>query len=256
MTAFVTLKPKNNISSANLIRDAALRLNSNLQRRNTTQDTLQDTVDFLSDRGILNQNIQTSTNTRDNLNNQEISDFRNFALGTTLLNSGVTFYMTPNVGESGSATYGEISDIRMPASVIYYLGSPSRSYSISAKLFARTTTEANRAYRDLRLLRSWRMPEVGPGGPRGVELATGDAGASTPRILNLSGYNGMFNDITCVMTELNITYPEDVDYIPTSGGVMVPVFFDVSVSLKEGRSLKDLENFDINSFRSGRLPNW
>jgi hypothetical protein len=252
MTTFVRLEPKNKVDISQIVRTSSLVQSSNyLNQQASSVAALSNTLNAPARDMVL----RGFENFRSGLENEA----RNFLLGAGLSNSGVTFLITPNVSESSSATYGEISDIRMPASIIYYLGSPSRMFSITAKLFARTQSEADYTYTIIRLLRSWRMPEKGAGqegSGSGIELATGSAGQSTPKILQLSGYNGMFNNITVVLTELNFTFPEDVDYISASSGHKVPILSEVTISLKEGRSINDLKQFDINSFRSGRLPNW
>ncbi len=278
MTTFVRLEPKNKVDISQIIRaenlisnsNAASSANSSLQGRLSINNTTNSVTNFIQNnldpaavnniRAELDRRNQQLTQEFVNSNNPDDPNaYQNFLLGAGLSNSGVTFLITPNVSESGSATYGEISDIRMPASIIYYLGSPSRLFTITGKLFARTKSEADYTYTIIRLLRSWRMPEKGAGqqgGGSGTELATGAGGQSTPKILQLSGYNGMFNNITVVMTELNFTFPDDVDYITASSGHKVPILSEVSITLKEGRSIQDLKQFDINSFRSGRLPNW
>jgi hypothetical protein len=79
---------------------------------------------------------------------------------------------------------------------------------------------------------------------------------TTPRVLNLSGYNGMFNNIPVVVVDLSLNFPPDTDYISSSSGVMVPILSEVSCTVKEIRSLDDIKKFNIDQFRSGQLENW
>lgn len=68
------------------------------------------------------------------------------------------------------------------------------------------------------------------------------------------------NRIPVVMTSLNITYPEDVDYIPVIGGSggtePFPVKMDVTLSLVETHSPQEFERFDLAAYKSGTLANF
>lgn len=62
------------------------------------------------------------------------------------------------------------------------------------------------------------------------------------------------NKIPVVLTSLQITYPEDVDYIPSSlNQEPFPVRIDVSVSLTETHSPLEYENFSLKDFKLGKL---
>ena len=69
--------------------------------------------------------------------------------------NSVTFFLTPEISESRSVTYVEISDILMPASILIYMGSPSRQFTLNAKFLARSKAEADIAFRNKSLLESW-----------------------------------------------------------------------------------------------------
>lgn len=186
-------------------------------------------------------------------------------LGSSLANSasaeagdfyGVRFLLTPEISESGGANYAEISDIRTPASILVYMGTPSRTFSITGKLFARTVDEADRSWRYINILRSWRMPETVGGG--GVGGGGSDGMPDSPTIVNLFGYGPMFQAIPTVMTSLNLEFPSDVDYIRASSGADIPILMNVSISLKEAHQINDITNgaFDIFQYRQGTLKNW
>lgn len=72
------------------------------------------------------------------------------------------------------------------------------------------------------------------------------------------------NRVPVVMTSLDITYPEDVDYIPVflpSSGVTsqtepFPRKMDVTISLVETHSPREYENFDLLAFKQGNLRNF
>lgn len=72
----------------------------------------------------------------------------------------VVFYITPEISESRSVNYVDIGDIRMPASILIWMGSPSRSFNINGKLLARTQQEADVSFQSLNYLKSWCVARV------------------------------------------------------------------------------------------------
>lgn len=74
------------------------------------------------------------------------------------------------------------------------------------------------------------------------------------------------NRVPVVISNLEITYPEDVDYIPTyanSGNNVYdktsepfPMRMDVSITLLETHSPREYEKFDLTKFKFGVLPNF
>ncbi len=83
-----------------------------------------------------------------------------------------------------------------------------------------------------------------------------DSRPSNPSRVNI-------NRVPVVMTNLGITYPEDVDYIPVyssdepdSRTEPFPVKMDVTISLAETHSPREFETFDLNSYKTGRLVNF
>lgn len=97
-----------------------------------------------------------------------------------------------------------------------------------------------------------------------------------PDVLYLYAYSTAANDgrgigprvnlnrIPVVMTSLRITYPDDVDYIPvhppgtptTETAEPFARRIDVSVSLTETHSPRELERFDLTSYKLGNLANF
>lgn len=122
----------------------------------------------------------------------------------------VEFEVTPDITESATATYYEEASIRGPASIMMYTGSPSRSFSISAKLVARNVTEAKKVSEQIHRLKSWRMPESYEGG----------FAQKAPAVLLLQGYGKMFKDIPVVMTDLSIEFTSEFDYISIGESVI------------------------------------
>lgn len=91
-----------------------------------------------------------------------------------------------------------------------------------------------------------------------------------PEVLYLYGYSSQsvdrknvvgvnINRIPVVLTTLDITYPEDVDYIPiqtTKGAEPFPVKMDVSMTVMETHSPIEYENFSLEAYKSGTLANF
>ena len=166
----------------------------------------------------------------------------------------VIFKVRPEVTVSSSANYIEVSEIRQAASILVYIGSPSRTFTVNAKLVSRTKKEADKNFEILHRLRSWRMPTKNTG-----RLGADDTSDSPPA-LELLGYGtetiGNFRAIRCVMTALNEDFPVDVDYVTCSNTSEMPIIMTVSISLKEIHKPEDLDKFDFNEFKSGKLPEW
>lgn len=160
----------------------------------------------------------------------------------------VVFEVQPNVSEMGTASYTQIDNIRQPGTLMIYAGSPGREFSISAKFVSRSVDEAEKNSRYVQLLRSWRLPD------KSGTVADNDM-PPAPSRLRLSGLSGWFKSVPVRMTSLSIETNEDVDYINCSRGA-VPIVWNVQVSLKESRSLAELNEFDIDKFRRGVLPSW
>lgn len=72
------------------------------------------------------------------------------------------------------------------------------------------------------------------------------------------------NRVPVVMSSLNITYPEDVDYIPVSETLTTttqsvepfPVSINVDLTLLETHSPNEYERFDLNAYKAGKLANF
>lgn len=76
------------------------------------------------------------------------------------------------------------------------------------------------------------------------------------------------NRVPVVLTNLSITYPDDVDYIPvydvganfenkpSAYAEPFPVKMDVSISLTETHSPREFERFDLLAYKQGKLANF
>ena len=171
----------------------------------------------------------------------------------------VIFRVSPTVTESRSASYDD-KGLPGPAGIVVYRVTDNRKFSISARLISRNLDEAKINLGYSNALRSWMLPQSEGGN------------ASSPPILRLDGYGKQFYNIPCVMSELSVTFPEDVDYINV-GEHSVPIIQAFEISLIEahrgGREglaglggvdsdanadiVKTSSGFDLASFKNGQL---
>lgn len=164
----------------------------------------------------------------------------------------VIFKASPEIDETGQALYVEVSEIRAPASLLLYMGSPSRTFNITGKFISRTRAEADTAFEYKSLLQAWRMPLDGfaSGG------LSGDDSGTVPRIVRLWGYGTQFNGIPTVVKSISISYPSDTDYILDSSGNDVPIVWPITVSLQEAHTMDDIKAFNYDSYKTGTLEEW
>lgn len=171
--------------------------------------------------------------------------------GVSNSTSIVVFEVTPEMNESGTTILVDIGNIRAAASIVIYMGSPSRAFTLNAKFVSRTPSEAaiNQTY--INRLKAWREPVI---------KLNGGIGLAEPETLRLFAYGDVLKGIPCMIQTLTIDYPTDVDYIKTTTSekmhVWVPIIQNVSIALKEVRSFDDLDTFDYESFKSGILQGW
>lgn len=154
----------------------------------------------------------------------------------------VVFNNTPELSESSQAIFNEISGIRSAASILIYQGSPSRTYSISARFVSRTVEEAKDNYANVNVLKAWRMP-----------MSRFD----DPETLRLYAYGNSIKGVPVVLASVTVEWPSEVDYIVIDGdGTSVPIIQTASLTLKEIRSWDDLEAFSYTKYKSGLLEGW
>lgn len=159
----------------------------------------------------------------------------------------VYFELTPDLSESGQTVYVEESSIRQPASVLIYMGSPSRTWSLTARFLARTPAEAESTFKSISLIKSWRMPGGG-----------GSDTNSPPHILHLTAYSKNVRGVPMVLQGYDSQLPADVDYISTMYG-LVPIFQTITLSLKEAQLTENIDrlgNFNLDQFKRGILDQW
>lgn len=167
-------------------------------------------------------------------------------LGNTLRDTGggsqfgVRFKITPKITESRVTSY---VDEGLPESggVTVYATTDNRKFTINATFVSRTQEEAQRTFLEINTLKSWLIPEDSGGG------------TAKPEIIKLWGYKQQFDGIPVVLSALNITWGDDVDYID-SGNAWVPIIQTASLTLIESHSTDELNPFNIEQFRQGVMP--
>lgn len=183
----------------------------------------------------------------------------------------LTFDVTPDVTEAQTVNYKSFDPTHAPGSILSYIGTPSRTFSVSGiKLLSRTQKEADTTKETLNLLRSWTKPVFGSyegKGEKGEVTARSNAYLANnehilgapPRVLLFSAYSagqtkfGLITTIPVVITSLNFAYPSDVDYIPATDGTPVPIMMSIDISLTETHAPSEYSKFSIAKYRDGTL---
>ena len=176
-----------------------------------------------------------------------------FTATLTSKQTGATiwFNVTPNVDESRSAYYDAIQPIHHPGTIQVYRSSEARTFSVSAKLIARTAAEASTNLAYLNLIRSWVMPYFGKGTAKSADA---NRLGAPPDILIFDVYGSRnISKIPCVLNSYHWAYPDNVDYIPTTDGQPVPTVMDISLSLTESYAPEQFTKFDIVKYRAGDM---
>jgi len=163
----------------------------------------------------------------------------------------VYFKVMPTISEERGAMYDEVTPAHHPGSMMKYNHTASRGWSIgSIKLISRTIEEATESQRIVNILRSWLMPYYG----YGTEAENRNMLGAPPDILVLNAYGDRnIGNISVVLTQLNIDWPNDVDYLHTSDGQAFPVIMNISISLKEAWSPREFSGFSLGAYKKGDM---
>lgn len=191
----------------------------------------------------------------------------------------VVFEVTPEFSEGRTIDYKNIDPIHAPGGIYMYATTRARTFSIQGKFISRSINEATKNLTYIQYLRSWGMPVFGtlsPNAPTGENIL-----GAPPPVLLLSAYsrgplsttdtrntvpgpNGTLlpalgNNIykvPVIITQLDIPFPSDVDYIPTINQIPVPTVVTVSMSLVEAHSPNAYGTFDLQAYKTGNLDNF
>lgn len=122
---------------------------------------------------------------------------------------GVVFPQTPNITVTHNARYQEQALTHSNYKSYFYEGSDVAAIQISGVFTCQNPAEAQYVMACVQFLRACTKMYFGKG------MTGGSAPAGTPpTLVRLSGYGDFYlPDITCVVTSVAHTMPEDVDYI-------------------------------------------
>lgn len=173
----------------------------------------------------------------------------------------VVFKVAPVVTESQAVQYQSVSPVHTPGAIQVFSGSNSRIFSVQPiKLISRNSYEAAENILTLNTIRAWTKPYFGATKGLRKELGSG------PDVLLFSAYSeanfrGNIYRVPVVISNLGITYPDDVDYIPCGAGshenTPFPTVMQMDVTLIETHSPEEYANvFDLNMYRQGLLENF
>lgn len=200
----------------------------------------------------------------------------NAAMARTPPREQVVFDVTPEFSESRSVNYKSIDPIHAPGGIYMYASTNARTFSIQGKLISRSVLEATKNLAYMQYLRTWTMPVFGHVGPN-ASPGEGILGAP-PALLLLTAYsqgnpgaqavqktvpasdktpvpaigNNIYQ-VPVIITQLDIPYPSDVDYIPTVNQIPVPTIVTISISLVEAHSPNAYQKFTLQDFKTGNL---
>jgi len=145
----------------------------------------------------------------------------------------VKFEASTPITESRTANYDGMSIVHLPTDILTYKNTSSRHFNITGKLVSRNSGEAAANSRYVDLIRSWVLPDFGSSG-------------ATPPIVKLSAfYNTNIFNLTCVIKNYSIVWPDDVDWIfdeadPANGKSAMPVITTISMELEESYSAAEI----------------
>lgn len=197
----------------------------------------------------------------------------------------VVWDASPEFTESRSVMYKNIDPVHAPGAIYQFGNTGARTFTINGKFISRSINEATRTLAYLQYLRTWAMPvfgEIGDdpaygenilGAPPSILLlsayATKHPEGSTSTLVPNSPGSKQFSakakqvaignnilDVPVVITNLDIPYPTDVDYIPTINNIPVPTIATVSITLMEAHSPNRYSTFNLQDFKAGNLQDF
>ena len=204
----------------------------------------------------------------------------------------VAFDVTPEITETRVVNYNTLEPVHMPGGIHVYKGTSSREFNINnIRLVSRTREEASKNLYRLNQLRGWAMPYFGKnntrlvGAPPDVLALTAYATGPQDTANNSEGRSSGSTDqtsvnrqhptnihnIPCVLRQISIPYPSDVDYIDTKElsipdgaggfteikeGIPFPIIMTIDMTLLETHSPREFAKFDLKQYRKGLLDNF
>ncbi len=226
-----------------------------------------------------------------------MENFYKVKLRSQVTRAVIAIDVVPDVSETRSVEYKSMNPIHMPGTIYAYGHTSSRLFGINnARFISRTPREAAFNLAKLNLLRSWTMPYFGQAdddligqppdvlgfwafatGPSGDPIATAQQEGQTNEVVPGSEERiraTHLHNIPTVIHNLQITYPSDLDYIPTEqasfefgtgpraftveieAGVPMPTIMTTDIQLYETHSPREFNKFNLEDYRKGRLTNF
>lgn len=167
----------------------------------------------------------------------------------------VVFDNMPQVNETRNVDYEALSPPQLIGEFQKYRGTKSTQWSVDGVFIARTTTEAKQNWYYLRTLRAWTMSYFGDK----VIMQYQDKLGAPPPVLKFSGWRGVVGEVPVVLTNVNVQWPIDCDWIPTGltdkdgQQIPFPTVIRVTLNLVESFSPNQFNNFDLNAFKAGDM---
>jgi hypothetical protein len=152
------------------------------------------------------------------------------------------FPVTPQITVTHSSKYSPASLSHTIYSSHFYEGSEVGAIQINADCPCQTQDDAKALMAGIFILRAYTKMYYG---------ASSNTG-SPPPLAFLHGYGEYFNKVPCIVTNVQHTLPDNVDYI-NSGKIWVPTSGQVSVALQPVYSRDKLEKFNLNTYAVGGL---
>lgn len=182
---------------------------------------------------------------------------RSYANGET-----VAFRVSPEINESRNVAYRQIDMLHMPGTIPIFQNTAPRTWAVSAiKLASRNGVEADENLSIINQLRTWQLPFFGKTSTLGKDGFNVELLGAPPEILEFTAYSNASDDtitnirkIPVVITSLTFPYHSDVDYIKTAQtNQPFPSFMTVDIQLLEVHSPREFSNFDLLSYKQGKL---
>lgn len=178
----------------------------------------------------------------------------------------IVFDVMPEVTESRSVEYEAVAPSQFIGAFQKFKGTAAVEWQVNAVLISRTSAEAYRNLTYINQLRAWSMPFFGENTRMKFPTRLG----APPSVLKFSGWRrGMVGPVPVVITSLNWTFQQDVDYIPAipddsqssvagvemgpNGPTPFPTVVRVQMQLRESFSTTEFNAFDLDIFAGGDM---
>jgi hypothetical protein len=163
---------------------------------------------------------------------------------------GILFPYTPSISYDNQATYTAISPTHSNYTQFFFKNSNVGPITVTGKFTVQNESEAEIWLSVQHLLRSLTKMRFG---------TDANAGAPPP-VCRLDAYGDMMlSNVPVVVASFKIEYPDSVDYIAVKKGQyassLVPTISTLSLTLNLMYSRKEIRDFSVDQWLSGKLSN-